>query len=98
MSSHSSRTIPSPVQLRERGIPYWKQIIVSGLYTGLSPIASGTVGSAVAALIYFLPYGSNFWVLLAASAVAFAGGIPLAHDVERVAGQDSSFITLDEFS
>lgn len=88
----------SPAQLRKRGVPIWKQIIVSGLYTGLSPIASGTVASALAALLYFTPWGQNFWVLIGCSLAAFLGGIPLAHDTEKALGQDPSFITLDEFA
>jgi phosphatidylglycerophosphatase A len=88
----------SPAQLRKQGLPIWKQIIVSGLYTGLSPIASGTVASAVAALIYFTPIGTNFLVLVACSLAAFAVGIPLARDAERVMGQDPGFVTIDEFA
>lgn len=85
-------------RLREQGVPFWQQILASGLFTGLSPVASGTVGSAVAALIYFLPWGSNPWVLLASSLAAFAGGIPIASRVEHAIGDDPSFVTLDEFA
>jgi phosphatidylglycerophosphatase A len=88
----------SPAQLRKRGVPYWKQILVGGLYTGLSPIASGTVASAVAALLYFTHWGQSFWVLLGCSLVAFLGGIPLARDTEKALGHDPSFVTLDEFA
>ncbi len=88
----------SPALLRKRGVPVWKQIIVGGLYTGLSPIASGTVASAVAALIYFTPIGTNFTVMIAASLAAFIVGIPLARDVEKAIGHDPSFVTLDEFA
>jgi phosphatidylglycerophosphatase A len=88
----------SPAHLRERGIPYWKQIVVSGLYTGLAPIASGTVASAVACAFYFIPGFNNPWVLLGASLAAFLVGIKLGDDVEHVLGPDPSFITLDEFA
>jgi phosphatidylglycerophosphatase A len=89
----------TPAQLSERGFPVWKQIVISGLYTGLSPIASGTVGSAVAALFYFIPGFSNFYILIAASLVAFLVGIPLASQVEKATGRgDPSFVTLDEFA
>jgi len=88
----------SPALLRERGVPVWKQIIVGGLYTGLSPIASGTVASAVAALVYFTPWGTNPWILLGLSVAAFIVGIPLARDVEHAIGPDPSFVTLDEFA
>jgi phosphatidylglycerophosphatase A len=88
----------SPAHLRERGIPYWKQIIASGLYTGLAPIASGTVASAVACLFFFIPGFDNLWVLLAASLTAFFVGIKLGDDIEHVLGPDPSFVTLDEFA
>jgi phosphatidylglycerophosphatase A len=88
----------SPAQLRKRGLPLWKQILVSGLFTGLSPIASGTVASAVAALLYFTTWGHGFWVLIGCSLAAFIAGIPLARDAEKVIGHDPSFVTLDEFA
>lgn len=99
----------TPARLREKGIGYAEQLLVSGLYTGLSPIASGTVASAVAALFFFIPAFrigpvtfpgfSNFYVLLAASVAAFLAGIPLARRVEEASGNnDPSFVTLDEFA
>jgi phosphatidylglycerophosphatase A len=85
-------------RLRDGGVPYWQQLLISGLFTGLSPFASGTVGSAVAALFYFIPGLSNFWALIALSFVAFIGGIPIASRVETAIGDDPSFVTLDEFA
>lgn len=88
----------SPAQLRKQGLPLWQQVIVSGLFTGLSPIASGTVASAVAALVYFTPLGLEFWFMVTISMVAFIGGIPLASRAEKVIGHDPGFVTLDEFA
>ncbi len=90
--------VVSPAQLRERGLPIWKQIIVGGLYTGLSPIASGTVASAVAALLYLTPWGSDFWFLLGCSLAAFIVGLVLSGDAEKAIGNDPSFVTIDEFA
>lgn len=90
--------VVSPAQLRRRGIPIWKQIIVSGLYTGLSPIASGTVASALAVLLYFTPWGHEFWVLIGCSLAAFITGLFLTADTEKALGPDPSFVTLDEFA
>jgi phosphatidylglycerophosphatase A len=84
--------------LRERGVPYWQQFLISGLFTGLSPFASGTVSSDVAALVYFLPWGSDPWVLVGLSLASFLGGIRLAERVEEAIGDDPSFVTLDEFA
>jgi phosphatidylglycerophosphatase A len=89
----------SPALLREQGVAYWKQFIVSGCYTGLAPIASGTLASALAALFYFIPGCSSPIVLVVASLAAFAIGIPLAGQVEKASGDsDPSFVTIDEFA
>jgi phosphatidylglycerophosphatase A len=88
----------SPAQLREQGIAYWKQFLLSGFFTGLSPIASGTVGSAVAALVYFIPGGTNYIVLLVLAAVAFTIGMMYADEAEKAIGNDPSFVTIDEFA
>lgn len=98
MSSDSAAGKSSPTHLRSLGIPYWQQAVAGGLFTGLAPIASGTVASAVAALFYFIPGFSNPLVLLIASAVAFAVGFPLVERIEKAIGSDPSFFTLDEFS
>lgn len=91
--------VMSPARLRKNGVPYWKQLLAGGLYTGLSPIASGTVASAVACLVVFIPGGGNFWVLIALSLIAFFAGIPLARAVEESTGNpDPSFVTIDEFA
>lgn len=88
----------SPAQLRRQGVPIWKQIVASGLYTGLAPIASGTVASALAVGVYFTPWGGNYIILLGLSFAAFAVGIPLAAQMERAIGHDPSFVTIDEFA
>lgn len=88
----------SPARLRELGMPYWQQMLAGGLFTGLSPIASGTVGSAVATLVWYLPGFSNPLVLLGLAAVAFTVGLMLADRAEKVLGPDPSFFTLDEFA
>jgi phosphatidylglycerophosphatase A len=89
----------TPARLREKGVGYAEQLVISGLFTGLAPIASGTVASAIAALFYFIPGFSNFYILLGASIAAFLVGIPLARRVEEATGNsDPSFVTLDEFA
>jgi phosphatidylglycerophosphatase A len=90
----------SPAQLRKLGVPIWKQALAGGLFTGLAPIASGTVASAVAAAVYFVPIDESrlFVLLLGLSLAAFIGGVPLARDVERAVGHDPSFVTIDEFA
>ncbi|MCE2503718.1 MAG: phosphatidylglycerophosphatase A [Chlorobi bacterium] len=88
----------SPAHLRKLGIPYWQQALAGGLFTGLSPIASGTVASALAACLYYIPGCSNPIVLIGAAAVAFIVGFMLADRFEKLLGPDPSFFTLDEFA
>jgi len=98
MSSESQGAGMSPARLREKGMPYWQQILAGGLFTGCSPIASGTVGSFVAAFVYYIPGGSNPFILLSLAAVAFTAGLSLARRTEELLGPDPSFFTLDEFA
>ncbi len=98
MSSVLPEATMSPARLRELGMPYWEQLLSGGLFSGFSPIASGTVGSAIATLVYFLPNGSNPFVLLLLAAVAFTVGLFLAGRAEKILGPDPSFFTLDEFA
>lgn len=49
----------SVVGLNKDGLNYLEQIFLS-FFTGLSPIASGTISSILACLIYYFPLGRNF--------------------------------------
>jgi hypothetical protein len=42
-------------------VPFWVNVIGSGLFTGYVPIASGTAGSLLALLIYLLPHVSDYF-------------------------------------
>lgn len=88
----------SPAELRRRGIPIWEQIVAGGLFTGLSPVASGTAASLVAAAFYFIPGFQGVVVPLLAAAIVLAVGYPLAERIEERLGPDPSFFTLDEFA
>lgn len=64
---------------------------------GFAPIASGTVGSAAAALLYwFTPLSTSVGVLLASTILAFIGGVPAASRVEILRGKDPSVVVVDE--
>lgn len=90
--------IMSPRHLRKLGAPYWQQALAGGLFTGFSPIASGTVASALAACLYYIPGCSNPLVLIGAAIVAFVVGLFLVDRFEDILGSDPSFFTLDEFA
>jgi len=69
----------------------------SAAFTGYTPFASGTAGSACAlALYWFIPW-MHFWpVLLLVSILFFALGVPIAESMERYYGNDPSEVVLDE--
>jgi phosphatidylglycerophosphatase A len=68
----------------------------SGLFSGFSPVASGTVGSAVGLAFYAIPGFENPYVLLSLSLVVLVLGISASNAMEKVYGQDPSEVTIDE--
>jgi phosphatidylglycerophosphatase A len=67
-------------------------------YSGLSPVGSGTVGSIVAAaLYYFIPALQNQVVLIIACAVVLVAGIWSGNIIERaLQKQDPGIVVIDE--
>lgn len=71
--------------------------IGSGFLTGYAPIASGTVGSALAALLYFLiPGFENPFVLIPTTVAFFLIGISVSRRMEVYYGHDPAEATVDE--
>jgi len=68
----------------------------SGFYTGYSPIASGTVGSFAALLIYYIPGFENLYIILPITFIFFLYGIYAGNKFEKVYGKDPSQCTIDE--
>lgn len=68
----------------------------SGLYSGFSPVASGTVGSAVGLVFYCIPGFERWYVLLPASLLVLALGIKASDAMEKVYGHDPGEVTIDE--
>ena len=68
----------------------------SGFYTGFSPIASGTVGSFAALLIYYIPGFENLYIILPFTLVFFSYGVYLGNKFEKIYGKDPSECTIDE--
>jgi phosphatidylglycerophosphatase A len=72
------------------------KLFASALFSGYSPVASGTVGSAVALVFYFIP-GFESLVLIAPSIlIVFIFGIKTANTMEQRYGHDPSEVTIDE--
>ena len=73
------------------------KILASGLGTGYSPIASGTAGSALAALLYWFVFPHNSIFLLIVLLPIFVVSIPVSTGAEKIYGKkDDSHIVIDE--
>jgi len=68
----------------------------SALGTGYSPFASGTVASALAAVIYLIPGCENILFLFPLTIVSLALGVPAARAMEKEYGHDPAEVTIDE--
>ncbi|MEE9449638.1 MAG: phosphatidylglycerophosphatase A [Ignavibacteriaceae bacterium] len=68
----------------------------SGFYTGYSPVASGTVGSFAALLIYYIPGFENLYIILPITFIFFIYGVYVGNKFEKVYGKDPSQCTIDE--
>jgi len=72
------------------------KIFASALYSGYAPVASGTVGSLVGLILYFIPTFESHYVLLPACAIVFLLGGFAAGKMEIFYGHDPSTVTIDE--
>ncbi len=71
-------------------------MFASGLFTGYSPIASGTVASAVALAIYFIPGFHHPYSIIPVSFLTFILGAKAAGIMEQRYGHDPAEVTIDE--
>lgn len=78
-------------------INLFEKIIGSGLFTGYIPIASGTFGSLVAIIIYWIPGFEQLQIILPSIIVLFIYGVYVSSKFEKVYGKDPSQCTVDEF-
>ncbi len=67
-------------------IPFLSRLIATGFYSGYSPVASGTAGSAVGVLLYLIPGMSNPLVLAAGIIAGYFAGAVTARHVAEVSG------------
>jgi phosphatidylglycerophosphatase A len=73
------------------------KILASGLGTGYSPFASGTAGSALAALIYWVCFPRSQWIALGIILAVLILSIPVSTAAEKLYGKkDDSHIVIDE--
>ncbi|MFH1862901.1 MAG: phosphatidylglycerophosphatase A, partial [bacterium] len=77
---------------------FFIRLIGTGLGSGFSPVASGTAGSLIAALIWWFFLSSlNSYQQIAVILLAFLIGIPICTQLESEYGHDPSQAVFDEF-
>ena len=76
--------------------PFFVKAFASGLFSGYSPIASGTVGSLVGLAFYFIPGFEHPYVIMPAAFFVFLVGIKTAESMEAFYGHDPAEVTIDE--
>jgi len=72
------------------------RFFATGFYSGYSPFAPGTAGSAVGLLIYWIPNFENPVILFAGFVVMFFIGIVVSGRMERCYGDDPPIVVIDE--
>ena len=77
-------------------INLFEKFIGSGFYSGYFPIASGTVGSFAALLIYLIPGFEHLFIIIPATIIFIAYGIVLGTKFEAHYGKDPAECTVDE--
>ena len=91
---NSGVALPPTGQLPPVG--FLTKAFASGLFSGFSPVASGTVGSAVGLAFYSIPGFENPTILLPLSLLVLALGIRASNAMEKVYGHDPGEVTIDE--
>ena len=87
--------VKNPVN-EEYKIPLWATIIGSGVFTGFSPVMSGTAGSFLAFLIYLIPGISGWYYMLGLIIFFFPVGIYVSDKMRLRYGEDPPEVTIDE--
>ena len=87
-----------PMSPKMKEVPLWALAIGSFGFAGLSPVSSGTAGSAVAAIMYyFITPLQSLWVLAGASVVVLIIGTVAADIISLKLGEhDPSVVVIDE--
>ena len=72
------------------------KLITTGLGSGLSPAAPGTIGSVLGLIIYFIPGFEKVFIILPAIILFFIWGTVAAGRMEKEYGHDPSRVVIDE--
>ncbi len=87
---------PNESQTEKPKLDFVTRFIGSGFFTGYAPVASGTVGSAIALVFFLIPNFSSLYSIIPATIILFVIGGFVADKMEKVYGQDPSVVTVDE--
>jgi phosphatidylglycerophosphatase A len=87
---------PNESQTEKPKLDFLTKVIGSGFFTGYAPVASGTVGSAIALMFFFIPNFNSLYSIIPATIILFVIGGFAAEKMEKVYGQDPSVVTVDE--
>ena len=77
-------------------INFIEKLIGSGFYTGYIPFASGTFGSIVALLIYWIPGFENPVIMFIAIIIFATYGVYVGNKFDKKYGKDPAECTVDE--
>jgi phosphatidylglycerophosphatase A len=77
-------------------VGFLTRAFASGLFSGYSPVASGTVGSAVGLAFYAIPGFEQLYVILPLCLLVFLLGVKASESMEKVYGDDPAEVTIDE--
>ncbi len=78
------------------GPSFLTRLFASGLFSGYAPFASGTVGSAVALAVYWIPGFERPEWIIPVTVLALFFGILASSRMEKAYGHDPSQVTIDE--
>jgi phosphatidylglycerophosphatase A len=93
---NQSEPVSGQEGLTTPNVSFVTKAFASGLFSGFSPAASGTVGSAVALALYSIPGFEIPYVLLPLCVLVFFLGVKASDAMEKVYGHDPAEVTIDE--
>lgn len=95
-SPNQNNAIPLSTSETAPKVSFFVKAFASGLFSGYSPVATGTVGSAVGLALYFIPGFEHPYSIMPACFIILLLGIKASDAMERVYGHDPAEVTIDE--
>jgi phosphatidylglycerophosphatase A len=95
--SQTPNNIPSGTSpATDSRVGFLTKAFASGLFSGFSPVASGTAGSAVGLAFYWIPGFEHALIMVPLGLLVFFLGVKAADTMEKHYGQDPGEVTIDE--